>query len=556
MDRRTFIFIALSVLIVIAYQELVLKRIVPPPAPRPLLSAGPAGTPGAPERPEVKAPATDVEAGASAATAKDAAAAQDVLEGRRIVVDTDLYTATVSTIGGRLQSLTLKRYRTSIQPDSPPLELVIPGPDAEYPMGVELRGKRSWSDSKTIYQSSASDVRLTGAESATVELRASIGDAPLIKRLSFRGDSYPIELEVEVPAGAALPAELTSPGTEGQSSGIALTWTKGLVPHTTGARVFEGAAALIDGKLVQNDLKTLASAPKNIDGTITWAGYEDQYFLSAVAPAALATELELRPRDAAIETKIVTLRSATGPGPLSYTLFVGPKELPLLDAADHGFARAVNLGWFGAISLLLLRVLTISHHVTHNYGIDIIFLTVLVKIVFWPLTQRSFKSMREMQKLQPQMTKIREKFKDDSKKMNEEIMELYRRHKVNPLGGCLPMLLQIPVFFGLYQALANAIELRHAPFVFWVHDLSAPERLMVMGYGIPVLTILLGASMFLQQRMTPPAGDPTQQKIMMFMPLIFTYMFIGFPAGLTIYWLTNNLLTMAQQYFVIRGPTT
>src|SRR5262249_31705668 len=158
---------------------------------------------------------------------------------------------------------------------------------------------------------------------------------------------------------------------------------------------------------------------------------------------------------------------------------------------NHDFIRSVNLGWFGAISLFLLHVLNASHRVTRNYGLDVIVLTLLVKVAFWPVTQRSFKSMREMQKLQPQMAKIREKFKDDPKQMNAEIMELYRRHKLNPLGGCLPMVIQIPVFIGLYQALANAIELRHAPFAFWVHDLSAPERLYVFGVGVPVLTVLL-----------------------------------------------------------------
>jgi YidC/Oxa1 family membrane protein insertase len=213
----------------------------------------------------------------------------------------------------------------------------------------------------------------------------------------------------------------------------------------------------------------------------------------------------------------------------------------------------LNLGWFGPISLFLLWLLNQSHKVTGNYGVDIILLTILVKIAFWPLTQKSFQSMREMQKLQPEMAKLREKYKDDPKQMNTEIMELYKRHKVNPLGGCLPMILQIPVFFGLYQALSSTIQLRHAPFVGWITDLSAPERLPIMGYGIPVLTILLGVSMFLQQKMAPPAGDPTQQKVMMLMPILFTYMFIGFPAGLTLYWLTNNVLTIAQQYFVMRS---
>ena len=170
--------------------------------------------------------------------------------------------------------------------------------------------------------------------------------------------------------------------------------------------------------------------------------------------------------------------------------------------------------------------------------------------------------MRAMQKLQPQMAKIREKFKDEPETMNKEIMELYRRHKVNPLGGCLPMVLQIPVFIGLYSALLNAVELRHAPFMLWINDLSAPDRLghdaaAVRGStpGIPVLTLLMGVSMFLQQWMTPSAGDPQQQQVMMIMPLMFTFMFVNFPAGLALYWLVNNVLTIAQQYYINRTAT-
>ena len=182
----------------------------------------------------------------------------------------------------------------------------------------------------------------------------------------------------------------------------------------------------------------------------------------------------------------------------------------------------------------------------------------VIKVLFIPLTQQSFESMRAMQKLQPQMAKIRERFKDKPDEMNKEIMELYRRHKVNPLGGCLPMVLQIPVFIGLYQALLNAIELRHAPFICWITDLSAPDRLgsiqlpFVEHPGIPVLTLLMGVSMFVQQWMTPPAADPAQQRVMMIMPLMFTFMFINFPSGLALYWLVNNVLTIAQQYTMNR----
>ena len=178
--------------------------------------------------------------------------------------------------------------------------------------------------------------------------------------------------------------------------------------------------------------------------------------------------------------------------------------------------------------------------------------------LLWPLGAKSYKSMNQMKRMQPLMAEIREKYKNDKKKMNEEMMGLYRTYKVNPMGGCLPMVLQLPVFLALYNMLYGAIELRHAPFMLWINDLSAPDRLFHFGFnipfmnppaGIPVLTIIMGATMFLQQKMTPTPGDPSQAKIMMFMPLIFTVIFINFPSGLVLYWLVNNILSMGQQFF-------
>ena len=182
-------------------------------------------------------------------------------------------------------------------------------------------------------------------------------------------------------------------------------------------------------------------------------------------------------------------------------------------------------------------------------------MTVLIKIIFWPIAQKGLKSMKNMQKIQPKMAKLKEKYKNDKTRLNEEMMGLYKTYKVNPLGGCLPMLLQIPVFFALYKVLLQAIELRHAPFMLWITDLSAPDRLWIgldipyLG-GLPILTLLMGGSMFLQQRMTPTPVDPTQAKIMMFLPVIFTFMFLNFASGLVLYWLVNNLLSIGQQYMI------
>jgi YidC/Oxa1 family membrane protein insertase len=214
----------------------------------------------------------------------------------------------------------------------------------------------------------------------------------------------------------------------------------------------------------------------------------------------------------------------------------------------------VDFGVFWFIALPLLRLIKLVHVATGNYGFDIIIVSTLIKVLFLPLTKKSMVSMQAMQKLQPEMAKLRERYKDDSERLQKEMMELYRRHQVNPLSGCLPMLLQLPVFIGLYNTLLNAIELRHAPFALWVTDLSSPERLVIAGQPIPMLAIAMGVSMLVQQWMTPAAGDPTQRRMMMLMPVMFTFMFINFPSGLVLYWLVNNLLTIAQQYVLVKKP--
>jgi YidC/Oxa1 family membrane protein insertase len=233
--------------------------------------------------------------------------------------------------------------------------------------------------------------------------------------------------------------------------------------------------------------------------------------------------------------------------------------MKILGEAGHDLGKAVNFGMFDVIAKPCVWLMNKIYSVIPNYGVAIILLTVLIKILLWPLGSKSYKSMSEMKKLQPLMKEIREKHKNDKKKMNEEIMSLYRTYKINPLGGCLPMVVQIPVFFALYRMLYQAIELRHAPFLLWINDLSAPDRLfrfdfsvpfMEPPYGIPVLTIIMGATMLLQQKMSPPMGDPTQAKMMMLMPLVFTVIFINFSSGLVLYWLVNNVLSIAQQYYI------
>jgi YidC/Oxa1 family membrane protein insertase len=240
-----------------------------------------------------------------------------------------------------------------------------------------------------------------------------------------------------------------------------------------------------------------------------------------------------------------------------YNLFYGPKKLTLLNEIGFNLGKIVYFGWFDIIAKPMLYLLNWFYSVAHNYGVAIILVTIILKAIFWPITQKGLKSMKNMQKLQPKVVKLKEKYKDDPTKMNAEMMNLYKTYKVNPLGGCLPMILQIPVFFALYKVLLQSIELRHAPFMLWINDLSAPDRLY-LGFdipylgGLPVLTLLMGASMFLQQKMTPTTADPTQARIMMFLPLIFTVMFVNFASGLVLYWFINNLLSILQQYLINR----
>ena len=228
------------------------------------------------------------------------------------------------------------------------------------------------------------------------------------------------------------------------------------------------------------------------------------------------------------------------PSELTVSYFLGPKKPAALEGAPGKLSLAVDLGIFGFIARPIITFLDLLNGHVHNYGVAIIILTVLIKLALWPLAQKSYKSMEQMKKLQPMMEKIREKHADDREKMNAEMMALYKTYKVNPAGGCLPMLMQLPVFFGLYTGLMNAVELRHAPFVWWITDLSAKDPYYV-------LPVLMGLSMIVQTRMNPEPPDPVQAKVMKIMPIVFSVFFFFFPAGLVLYWLVNNILSILQQ---------
>jgi len=380
------------------------------------------------------------------------------------------------------------------------------------------------------------------------------------KEFGFTGSGYAIRMQVAVEGSAGVPGIiLTSPVSPSAPiagapahSGIICSLLRYLFVAKADAP-FEGLLAEVGGKLVRENGEALKG--KDWNGKVSWAGLGYTYFLFALLPEDNGeTKVAVRETGPAV---VMAIGPQSAASKTTHTIFIGPKELDILKGMNRDLERSIDLGWFGLVSMPLLYVVHLFHRFTGSWGIDVILLTVLIKLLMAPLTHKSFVSMKQMQKLQPQMERLKEKYKDNKEALNKEIMELYRRNKVNPFGGCLPMLLQFPVFIGLYNALLTPIELRHAPFL-WIKDLSRPdwESLPIdLGgchAGIPILTLLMGASMFAQQWMTPSAGDPNQRRMMLMMPLIFTFMFINFPSGLTIYWLVNNLLSIAQQYLINR----
>lgn len=544
MDRRALLAVALSLLVLVAYEQFLRHYygstpeapIEPSVTTSRIPEATPASEQPTPEKKESSVP--------------NAAAAEVAPLPERIVrVEAPLYSAQFSSHGARLVSFRLKRYRTTVDPDSPPLELILPGPAGEAPFAIELRGSDGtplWRDATFPYESDAPDVvEVSDTTGAALSFRAQVRGTVVHKRFSFDPANYVIRAELR----------LESPPSGAPEVGV--TWSRAAEPKNAREHVFTKVAYLQGKKLVEEGFSGLEKGLV-VDHDLHWTAFSGPYFLAALAlEEAEAPRLWLKSRAAIIEQSVlVPVRNPTTQ--IQLTAYLGPKDIDALEAANHQFRRAVDLGWFSFIAVPLLHVMQFFHHFTGNYGVDIILLTLIVKILFIPLTNSSFKSMRELQRLQPEMLRIREKYKDDPQQMNKEMLELYRRHKVNPLGGCLPMLLQLPVFIGLYSALTHAVELRHAPFMLWITDLSAPDRLgsfaipFVEPPGIPVLTLLMGASMFLQTWMTPSTGDPSQRQIMLIMPIMFTFMFLNFPSGLTLYWLVNNVLTIAQQYYMTR----
>lgn len=560
-SSRVLLAVILSIVLVVAYQELVLKRFFPAPTQQQQQAAEAAKAAKTEQAQALgNGQATPLAASGTAlpgavATAATAAGPQStamtpsmaLVPERTVEVDSDFYVAVFTTRGARLKSFVLTRYRQAAAKGSPPYEMVQVQPGGHLPLGAVLtRSGQVYDDSDLDYETnSPAQIKVAASGDATAAFVAKTADgATITKTFTFKPSSYVFSMDVATSGGPAV-------------NQLGVSMSQPLTAHQ-GYRDIPELQGDVADKVITESQKNLQKGVPPLTGPITYAGFGDRYFLAVFLPQQPAIgELTMSyAGDEAIAR--ILFDGATR---VHTEIFMGPKLLETLDGVNPALHKAIDFGIFGILAIIFLRALKLFHYIAPNYGVDIILLTVSIRIAFLPLSIRSQRSMMKMQRLQPQIQRLRDKHKDNNEQLQKEMVDLYKRNHVNPLGGCAPMALQLPIFLGLYEALLNSIELRHAPFVGWINDLSTPDCLHVPGlpqlplmncHGLPVLVLLMGVTSFMQQYMTPTTPDPNQQKMMMLTPLIFTVMFINFPAGLALYYFSSNLLGVIQQYFLNR----
>lgn len=457
-------------------------------------------------------------------------------------IETDLFHVRITSVGAAISFVDLKNYKQTNDEGSESYvffngeendlrTILVSGSDGFYiPSNLNYQ----------LVNRPGDNILITESDNK-VEFAAKSNDLTILKTYTFYVDSYSFDITYQVVnnSASALSGKL--------NFSLVTPWNK---DEKSEMYTFVGPQSYDGQELLEDDIDDIVTSPRTYKDNIVWSGYTDKYFISIVNPNADFDKLFIDSGSNYIENKFVTDSLTLNPGQsqsITYNAYFGPREFELLAQSQHRFEETINYGFFHPLAKPLMVTLKFFYSFLGNYGFAIILLTICIKIIFWPLTQKSYKSMKGMQKLQPEMKRLREKYGSDKQRLNQEMMTFYKEHKVNPLGGCLPMLIQIPVFFALYRVLLGSIELRHAPFAMWITDLSAKDPYYVT-------PLIMGVTMFLQQKMTPTQMDPTQEKIMLMMPVIFTFMFLNFPSGLVIYWLINNVLTILQQYLIRRQP--
>ncbi|MCX8027694.1 MAG: membrane protein insertase YidC [Thermodesulfovibrionales bacterium] len=512
MDRNLLLAIVLSIAILIGYQYLYTMFY-----PQETQQAKPQKDEAAQQKtksPEKRPESKDVEP-QQVKEKKDIIITPTSEQGRIITIDNDVMKVNMSTKGATIVSVELKRYK-----DSTGNNIVLKSDNILPPFAIG--GDENFNLSQANFVSKAKEhIKVVAGSKADVVFEFAKEGISIRRIFRFTHENYAIELTDEV---------------NGLNSyWITLGKEFGIYEKTSD--VHYGPVVLKDAERLEYDIGKVKE-PKYFKEGLKWIAQEDKYFFSAIVPKSKFEEAKVWDRS---ETTLSALKMPSGSN--SYLIYAGPKEYDALEKVGYGLEHIVDFGFFSFLARPLFWVLKFFYSFTYNYGVAIILLTILVRIPFIPVINAGQKSMKKIQDMQPRMAEIKEKYKNDPQKMQKELMELYKTHKINPMSGCLPILLQIPVFFALYKVLLIAIELRSAPFVWWITDLSAKDPYYI-------LPIIMGATMVIQQKMTPSAMDPMQQKIMMLMPVVFTFLFLTFPSGLVLYWLVNNILSIAQQYYI------
>jgi YidC/Oxa1 family membrane protein insertase len=539
MEKRLLVAIIVSFLILALYQVFFMKK-VPPAEPAPAAAAAaeqpssqPAGAPAQAPSPIQAAPAA-AQPQPQPQTRPVAAQAEE-----EVLVETSLFTARWSNRGAVLKSLKLKKY---LDESKEGLELV-PSRAAElgvYPFGL-LTGDAAFDAEANgaLFQASLPALDLKDGEGGELVFRyATEAGTQVEKTIQFKGGSYVWGLKFSVLK-------------DGQKADAKLVWGPGIGNPTAAelkSRLGTGGGAAVDvaGKVSRISEKKYKPDQASFN-FVNWAAYEETYFAALFflpGENGLAAFLQKTKEADASPYYILAVS-------LPEKAFIGPKEYDLLLAQGRGAKNLISFGFFGWMAEILLRGLRFFHGLIPNWGVAIIILTLIIKIIFFPLTYSSTKSMAKMQEIQPKIKALRAKYKKakqdiaQRRQLNEEMMRLYKEHGINPAGGCLPILIQLPVFWGFFRILSVGIEFRHSPFLLWIKDLSVKDPYYVT-------PILMGVTQYIQQKMTPTGADPAQARMMLIMPVVMTVFFMNFQSGLVLYWLTNNVLQIGQQAIMNR----
>src|SRR5579862_8578015 len=566
-QRNLLIAIVLSVGILIGFQ-FVFQRLYPTP---PHIGSEATRPAGAAKTPSAAAPSQNANAPGAVAAKATETVAQAIAGKPRIDIKTPSLRGSIALIGG----LTLARYRETVDPKSPAVLLLSP-PGTENPYFAEF-GWVAAEPGAVKLPGPDTEWKATGGPltpSHPVTLTWDNGQGLVFTRTISVDENYMFSLRDEVRNTGSEPVKLLPYG----------LITRVGTPQVAGYYIlFEGLIGYLDGSLHEVKYSSLnPGVPIDFTSTGGWLGFTDKYWLTSLIPAQ---DQPVRARFTRTVENGVDHYQTDYLGP-QFTLqpnashavetrfFAGAKQLDLLEAYSASgiplFEYSIDFGWFWFLTKPIFRLLLVFEHFLGNFGLAILAFTLCVKLLFFPLANKSYQAMSKMKLLQPEIQKIRERFPDDRARQQQEMMAIYKRVGANPLAGCLPIVIQIPVFFSLYKVLFVTIEMRQAPFYGWIHDLSAPDPTSfanlfgLLPYNpavVPLIgpflmvgawPIIMGVTMFLQQKLNPQPVDPVQARMFMVLPVVFTFMLAHFPAGLVIYWAWNNTLSIAQQWLIMR----